>query len=430
MSLSRQIRNIYTINFLIFLYIIWSALSGIGFENKADYKLYIITLVGIFIMQYICYKKVNKIISAFISSSIALLLMYAFINNFNYLLMDMIYYIFIVFLFGKYDRNSLDYYKLKDYARKSIYIIIAAALIICKFDIYGKQEILKFYIIYLASAIILLRQSRAYISNLDKKVSVKNDILISIVLIIFCFDWVSNRVFELISLIFLFIKLLLSYAIIPLEYIMIKSVYLICYWIGPSLKKIIAELLKAVTRNNDNSPIKSSNNSNLDYSKFGVNNCNIPSWMPLVLEFLMVLIIVYIIYKFMQRYSDSKVREISDGVFEEREKIKSYKPKKSTKKFFDFLRKGKSINDKVIYLFTKFEYIAFKNGILKKSMTANELVEAAEEHFNIDNEIKVLANIYNEAKFSGRDVDEDKYYSSYKVYSRIRKTLDKRNKDS
>lgn len=63
-------------------------------------------------------------------------------------------------------------------------------------------------------------------------------------------------------------------------------------------------------------------------------------------------------------------------------------------------------------------------------MTDNELIEGAEKNFNIDNEIEILANVYNEAKFSRRKVDKDTYYSFYKVYPRIRKIFDKRNKDS
>lgn len=424
MSLNRQIRNIYTINFLIFLYIIWSTLSSFAFDNKVDYKLYIISLIGIFIMQYIRYRKLKKVMSVFIASIIAFLLMYAFIGSFKYLIMNMIYYLFIVILFSKYEKSSTDYYRLRDYVKKCIVIMIVVAIIIYNINIYQKQEILKFYIIYLASAIILLRKSRAYINNLNKKVSVKNDILISATLIIFCFDWVSDKVLNVVSAILSAVGLVLSYVAIPLEYLVGKFLRLLYYLFGSVLRKIMAMILKGMGTRSKNSSLKGLINSKLDYSKHAVKVHSIPDWVSSALGLLVVLAIVYVVYKFMQRYAEeSKTREISEGVFEEREKIKNDNRKKETKGIFNFFKRGKSINDKMIYLFAKFEYAALKSGILKKSMTAYELVEITKDYLKTDDEIRILADAYNEAKFSGKDIHEDKFYSANKIYLKIRKLL-------
>lgn len=430
MSLDRQIRNLYTINFLIFLYIIWSTLSNFGFENKADYKLYIITLLAIFILQYLNYKKFNKILSAFISLIIAALLMYAFMNNFKYLLINMIYYLFIIFLFSKYEKNSLDYCRLKDYVKNCIITMIAIAVIVFNIDIYQKQEILKFYLIYLASAIILLRKSRAYINNLYKKSSARNDIFITIILVVFCFDFVSNKVLKLISFIFSIIGLILSYAAIPIEYLFVKFVNLICYLIGPNLKKMLEKVFKALGKAVYEGSNKTAKITKINYGKGKISETVTPTWISSILGILVILAIVYVVYKFVQRYAENGEVKISEGVFEEREKIKNYKRKKETKKIFGLLKRGKSINDRMVYLFAKFEYAALKKGLFKNSMTADELVEVTRDYLNEDNEIKILADAYNEAKFSGKQLHESKFYSANKVYLRIKKIMRNNNASS
>lgn len=421
MSLDRQIRNLYTINFLIFLYIIWSTLSNFGFENKADYKLYIITLLAIFILQYLNYKNFNKIVSAFISLIIAALLMYAFMNNFKYLIINMAYYLFIIFLFSKYEKNSLDYHRLKDYVKRCIITMIVIAVIVFNIDIYQKQEILKFYIVYLASAIILLRKSRAYINNLYKKSSTRNDFFITIILVVFCFDFVSNKVLKLINLIFSIIKLILSYVAIPIEYLFIKFVNLIYYLIGPNLREMLKKIFKALSKAAYKGSNKTAKITKIDYAKGKISQTAASTWISSVLGILVIIAIVYIIYKFVHIYAQSKEVKISEGVFEEREKIKNYKGKKETKKFLHLLRRGKSINDRMIYLFAKFQYIALQKGLFKNSMTADELVKIIREYLKADDEIKILADAYNEAKFSGKDIHKDKYYDANKIYLKIKK---------
>lgn len=430
MSLNRQIRNIYTINFLIFLYIIWSTLSNFVLENKADYKFYIITLLAIFLLQYLNYKNFNKIISASISLITTFLLMYACMNNFNYVLINMIYYLFIIFLFSKYEKNSSDYYRLKDYVKKCIIAMIVIAVIVFKIDIYQKQEILKFYIIYLASAIILLRKSRAYINKLYKKPSIRNDILITGILVIFCFDSVSNGVLKLISLILSVLGLILSYAAIPLEYLLEKFVSLVYYLVGSNFRKMLEKIFKALGKAVYKSSTATTSSTKVNYAKGKISPTVTPTWISSVLGLLMIMAIIYIIYKFVQRYAENREMEVSEGVFEEREKIKNHKGKKETKRIFNFFKRGKSVNDNMIYLFAKFEYTALKSGILKKSMTANELVETAKDYLNTDNEIRILADAYNEAKFSGKDIHEDKFYSANKIYLKIRKLLRSNNASS
>lgn len=427
MNLDRQIRNIYTINFLIFMYIIWSTLSNFGVENKADYKLYIITLLAIFVLQYLNYKNFNKIMSVSISSISALSLMYVFMRDFKYLLINIIYYLFIVFLFSKYEKNSLDYYRLKDYVRKCIITMIVIAVVLLKIDIYQKQEILKFYIIYLASAVILLRKSRAYINNLNKKVSVKNDILITGALVIFCFDFVSNHVLKLISLILSFLGLALSYVAIPLEYLLEKFINLIYYLLGSNLRKMLKKLFKAIGQAVYKGSTANTKSTKVNYPKGKMSPTITPTWISSILGILVIVLIAYIIYKFMQRYADNKTMKISEGVFEEREKIKKNGRKKETKRIFDFFKRGKSVNDKMIYLFAKFEYITMQKGIFKNSMTADELVETTRGYLNTDNEIKILANTYNEAKFSGRNLHKNKFYSANKIYLKVIKLLRSNN---
>jgi|GEM_PF-2996719 len=419
MNPDRQIRNIYMVNFLIFMYIIWSTLSNFSLENRADYKLYIITLLAIFVLQYLNYKNFNKIMSVSISSISALLLMYAFMRDFKYLLINIIYYLFIVFLFSKYEKNSLDYYRLKDYVKKCLITMIVIAVVLLKIDIYQKQEILKFYIIYLASAVILLRRSRAYINNLNKKVSVKNDILITGALVIFCFDFVSNQVLKLISLMLSFSGLVLSYAAIPLEYLLEKFISLIYYLLGSNLRKLLKFLGQAVYK----SSVANTKSTKVNYAKGKMSPTITPTWISSILGILVIVLIIYIIYKFAQRYADNKIMKISEGVFEEREKIRKNKREKEAKRIFHFFKGGKSVNDKVIYLFAKFEYITLRKGLFKNSMTADELVETTRSYLNTDEEIKILADTYNEAKFSGRNLHENKFYSANKVYLKIRKLL-------
>lgn len=421
MSLDRQIRNLYTINFLIFIYIIWSILSDFCFENKIDYKLYIITLLAVFVLQYLNYKNFSKIVSAFISLIIAALLMYASMNNFKYLIINMIYYLFIIFLFSKYEKNSLDYYSLKDYVKKCIITMIVIAVIIFNIDIYQKQEILKFYIVYLASAIILLRKSRAYINNLYKKSSARNDIFITIILVVFCFDFVSNKVLKLINLIFSIIGLILSYVAIPIEYLFIKFVNLIYYLIGPNLRKMLQKIFKALGKAIYEGSKKPANNIKIDYSKEKISQTVNHTWISSVVGILVIAAIVYVVYKFVQGYAENKKVKISEGVFEEREKIKNYKRKKETKKIFRLLRRGKSINDRMIYLFAKFQYIALQKGLFKNSMTADELIKITREYLKADDEIKILAEAYNEAKFSGKEIHKDKYYDANRIYIKIKK---------
>ncbi|WP_234123064.1 hypothetical protein [Clostridium hydrogenum] len=419
MSWYREVKTIYTINLLMILYIVWSIVSIALFGNPIDYKFYLITLIGIFIIEYFLTKKKMKNVGIAISILVALVLLYFSINDMTYVVMNAAYYIFEVFVFVKFAEDSIKYSALRGYIKNSIIVMMFVVIFMHRLDAHQLQSTFRFYVIFLISSVLLLRESRSYSSKVKKRTPLKNNVLISAGMIFFSFDFVLEAIFKIIGLVLKFLGFVFS----PLKPLGYKLAVILDSVLNPLMYKL-AKGWQNFYKSNPNGKLKikaSQYQKELHNTK---SSNGVATTMAIVIGIIILCTIIYVIYRF-TRGKKKNIKELKNDVVEEREKIKN--DNKNTKSFFSKLteafRKKGNVNEEIKFLFGKFQFLTYKKEIFKSYMTATQLTNVTKAHIDESDELDKLSNIYNEAKFSNRLMEKDKFEAMSESFDKVRKKL-------
>lgn len=419
MSWYREVKTIYTINLLMILYIVWSIISTALFGNPIDYKFYLITLIGIFITEYFLTKKKIKNVGIAISILVVLVLLYFSINDVTYVVMNAIYYVFETFIFIKFAEESMKYSALRGYIKNSIIVMMLVVVFMPRLDAHQLQSTFRFYVIFLISSVLLLRESRAYSSKIKKRTPLKNNVLISAGMIFFSFDFVLEIIFKIIGL----VLKLLGFIFSPLKPLLYKFAVILGSLLNPLMSKLSKGWQNYYKSNlNGMAKIKASQYQKELHNTKSYNG--VATIMAIVIGVIILCAIIYVMYRF-TRGKKENIKELKNDVVEEREKIKNNN--KNTKSFFSKLteafRKKENINEEIKFLFGKFEFLTYKKEIFKSYMTATQLTNVTKAHIDESAELDKLSNIYNEAKFSNRLMEKDKFEAMSESFGKVRKKL-------
>jgi hypothetical protein len=104
------------------------------------------------------------------------------------IILNSIFIIFILIMTDMMAEEDINYEAYKDRGKQSLMIMIGVGLLIPLVDIRLSQSILKFYIIFLISIIVVMREARSYSYKLRNKKSLVINIMISLTVLLMSLD--------------------------------------------------------------------------------------------------------------------------------------------------------------------------------------------------------------------------------------------------
>lgn len=412
MSSYRKIKILYTLTFTTFYFILWGTIS-FSLNNRVDYKLFIIAVAAVLLMQMLLNKELKSFKVLGVPIAVALPLLY-FVYDKNSILINIVFVVLNIFLLFNQESERIDYGAYSIKIKRGIYILAAAGLLLFLVDEQLRSTLLRFFIVFLIMGIWLLREVRNYTYSIYKK-SLWGNISIVILVLALTMEWV----YKLIALVlgrtlqgfsFIMDKLILFTAVL-----FVKCFGGIIEFLSYKLRNIKPQSLNlspALTEKNDTEIIAQ------------VNEIN-----PVIrhgFKAVVILLICYTLYRIIIKYRDFKVEEHSD-IQESREKIMHGN---SSKVRFSFERlkdrfKAKGLRQQALDIFKAFQVKTYKKDIFKEFMAAQELGALTGEKLRNMEDTKRLAELYNMSKFSNGEISENTVRDMKNIFNRIKDDVDK-----
>lgn len=414
MSWYRQIKTFYTISINMFFFIIWAIVSTIFLTNKLDYKLYFISLAAAFALQFLASKIKNRNFAIVLAIVIGML-MVLMTSKGLFFILNSIFIIFIVLMVSSFEDEDINYEAYKSRARNGLIFILFMGILMPFVDLNLSKSILKFYIMYLISNIVVMREARSYAYKLRNKQGMITNALISIVILLMSVDRVFNLLIGAIKAVLKLLNIILDKIIELLGFILAKPLV------------FITEKLRAIMQrgmDNFGDPSKDIQDAEQAKSKIPWDNqggISFPDWLVTGFKICLMLLILYIIFLIILRlgsyYSDK-----GKNIVEEREKIKRGKTRKDNfiKRMFKELFRPSDLRGQVLNIYRKFQQRTFDKGIFKRNMTARQLENVTKTYIEKSEGIDKLTEIYNEAKFSEHVVTESKVKTIKEKFDNIK----------
>ena len=413
MSWYRKIKNIYSMSLVTISFIIWSTLSKWLFENPVDYKLFLITLAIVFFLAYLSSKELKNTVVIIAPVGLSIITSFIFFKG-QTIFLNIIFLVFMTLITYIMDKSSIEYSKYKEDIIKSMVILLFIWIVSFTLGTDFVNAIFRFHILYIIMIIILMRETRRYVYDVKGKSSMVANIIIAVAMITLSFDYAGKIIEEIARL----LMKLASFILVIIVSILIKIFGGPISAISEKLKELIIKrgFYKAGEDASNNEPIKQITNVNYE----GVN---LPPVIVLALKILILFVILYLIYKFISRFT-SKTK-VYDGFVEQKERIVRKKKKKHwARDIFGKIFEGGGTNrDKILYTYKSFEKITEGVDIYKPYMTATQLKNVTK--INVDNfdNLEELTQVYNEAKFSLHDMTQIQVEQAKKGHNNIKKQL-------
>lgn len=415
MSWMRQVRTLYTISLLMLFYILWAI---IGFfllaHMETRYTIYLVWLVSVFLMQFLKSKTRNMVISLFIPGVVGLLLVYYVTKEPGAMvsltfLLNLIMTWFLIFLFLRMDKEEIDYNLHKKRMKYAVQILAALGLLIPWTTPQVTSEVLRFYILFLISVVIVLREVRLYFFEIRNKKSFYVNIIVIISMILVSIQQVSAFIVKILGAVYNGVATILTFIFtiigVPIAYLF--SGFKLDYLDAVS-KKVKPLLGAAQGGSGDKAKIKDAP---------VVQNLHVSPYVKVAIGIL----ILFIIYRI---FVKGTVAKENKSPLDQREKLaKEAKPRLNPLRAIQRLLKGNSIKEHILFTYRKFEHRTSGKGIFQTSMTANELKEETKPLVSQKDDLASLTDIYNEAKFSDHSMDEDKLKVIQDNYNTVKKEL-------
>jgi hypothetical protein len=412
MNSYRRIKLFYTLTFTVFYFILWGIISFF-LNNRVDYRLFIIAMAAVLLMQLLLSKELNsyKIMGFPIAAVLPVLY---FVYGKNGTLINTVFVILNTFLLFNQESERIDYGAYSIKIKRSIYMLVAAGLLLFFADEQLRSNLLRFFIVFLIMGIWLLREVRNYTYRIYERSLWGN---ISIVLLVLALTMES--VYKLIALVlgrilqgfnFIIDKLILFTAVL-----FVKCFGSIMEFLSYKLRNIKPQSLNlspALTEKKDTEIIS-----------------QVVEINPVVrhgFKVFMILLTCYMAYRIIKKYRKLKVEEYSE-IQESREKI-TQKSSSRVRFGFDKLKdrfRTKDLKQQALDIFKAFQVKTYKKDIFKEFMAAQELGELTGEKLHNMEDTKRLAELYNSSKFSRHEVNEHNVSEMKNIFNRIKDNVDK-----
>ncbi len=414
MSWHRKVKSIYSISLVTISFIIWSTLSKLLFESPVDYKLFLITLCIVFFTQYLNTLKLKKslfILFILVLSAGAPLIFF----RGQIIVINAIFLIFMALVTYTLENSPVDHTQYKQDIRKSILALGVIWLISFNLGSDFVNEMYRFHILYIIMVIILMRETRGYVYSVKSNTSMVTNIIIGISVVTLSLDFASNIIAKVLGL----LMDLTSFILVIIISMLIKI------FGGPI--SFIAEKLRQLLMKSDNKFITEGTTMDMKVNKppnmVEYHGINLPPELLLIIKILILLVILYAIYKILSRFRNET--KIYDGYSEKKEKIIKKKNKKHWVKdmFAKIFQGGGSNREKILSIYKAFEKTTEQADIYKPYMTATQLKNVTKINVNNCDDLEEMTQVYNEAKFSMHEMTQEKVEKVKKGHSNIKKKL-------
>ena len=399
MSWYRKVKSVYSITLVTISFIIWSTLSKWIFKNPVDYKLFLITLCIVFLTQYLNSIKLKKSLLILATLSLSVLACYILFKG-QIVLLNAIFLLFMGLISYLLEDSPVDHAQYKEDIIKSMVALILIWVVSFALGIQFVNAMYRFHIFYIIMIIILLRETRRYVYDVKSNKSMGTNIIIGISVLVLSLDFANKIIAGLLDMLMRLANFIL-YIIIS---ILIKIFGGPISWISEKLR--ILFLKREWTLFANDSVIEKNMNKQLVVTEY--KGIEIPPMLILVFKMLVLLLILYGIYKFLSRFRSK--RKNYNGFVEEKERIVKKKNKKHwVKNFIDkVFQANKSNRDKILYTYKGFEKITEEANIYKPYMTATQLKNVTKIYVDNFDNLDDMTKVYNEAKFSLHPMTQEK----------------------
>lgn len=410
MSWLRQVKVLYTITTLIFTYILWSIIAYLILDTKVDYKIYLISVTAVLIMMYMRNRVKNKALSNIIPSLFSagvFILIYPFKGAVGCAL----YSIFMLQLFYNLEDEDIQYDTYRSRIRNSIIILIFVGLIFPFVDRNLMQQLFRFYLIYLICCVIVLREARIYANKLQNKKTLTTNIGIIMFVALASTDFVYGILVRIAKFAFDIFSFIMDKVLIVLAAVFVSP-----------FAKLIEKIRKMLEEKGVQLDIGNKNLKKLSNDQLPEPSTLSPA-VVLIIKIVLALIIIYVFYKCFLMLKPKKKKQGDAIVIQEKiQKEKIKKTKGIFSRIMDRLFKGDGGNrHKIRELYRKFEERMDDREIYKKHMTATQLSNVAKSQIEEREVLDQITHIYNEAKFSEHEIDEQMLNGMKDGYSKIKK---------
>lgn len=413
MSGYRKVKSIYSISFVTISFIIWSTLSKWLFQNPVEYKLFLICACVVFFTQYINNVKLNKIIIKILILGVSIMASVIFFNE-QAIRLNAIYLLFTASTIYFLEGAPIDHSQFKEDINKSMALLIFIWIISFRLGIDFVDEIYKFHILYIIMIIMLMRETQRYVYHIKNKTSMVTNIIIGISVLTLSLDYAGEIVKGLLDMLKDLINFVLIIIITLLSKILggfVSGSRLVNWKDG----KILGE------------PTISNGavigGKSIDKPGILTNELQQQPMLILVFKIVILLIILYMLYKFLTRFRSKE--KTYNGFIEEKERIvRGNKKKHWIKGLFGKISSGGGSNrDKILYTYKGFEKITKQADIYKTYMTATQLKNVTKVNVSNFDNLEEMTAFYNEAKFSVHDITEEQVQRVKNGHRNIKRQL-------
>jgi hypothetical protein len=414
MSWYRQIKTFYTFSINMFFFIIWGVVSSIFLGNRLDYRLYLVSLALAFLIQFMTSKRARISLIMLIAVPTAGLLTFM-VSKGIYFILNSMFIIFIIYMTSTMEYEDVNYDAYKARARNGLVFLLFLGALLPLIDIDLSKSILKFYVMYLISNIIVMREARSYYYKVRTKRSFIINVIISVAILAISADVIFARLLVLIKYVMRIFGILIS-AVIDFIGLLLAKPLVMCISKLQTLMTKGMELIKV--------PEKSPVDFESAVDKVPFEETVSFMWMYNLLRIAMAASILAAVFIMISRAAVRHRNKAS--IFEEhREKITREKSKKEgfISKLIKSLAKPSDIRGQILNIYRKFEEKTYGKGIFKRHMTAKQLENVTRTCIEKPEGLSSLTSIYNEAKFSKHETSDEKLRIMKEEFGKVKKQL-------
>ena len=415
MSWYRKVKSIYSITLITTAFIIWSTLSKWLMQNPVEYKLFLIALGVVFITQYLNNKNLKRpmVIGVPLGISIlASLLIFQGQSSF----LNIIFLLFMILITYAMEDTPIEHSKYKEDIKKSMVGLVFIWIISFTQGTDFVNEMYKFHILYIIMIIILMRETRRYVYNVNSNGSKLTNIIIGISVVTLSLDYASIIISKVISLLMNLASFILYMIVVVLTKIF-----------GAPIAAIIYKLKAIIIKRDVFQPGESIIDDNLNEPPTVPNyeGIELPPLLIFAFKIFILLLILYGIYRFLLRFS-SRAKNPSEFV-EIKERITKRRKKKTRVKDIlgRFFQGGGSNRDKILSKYKELEKVTAEVDIYKPHMTATQLKNVIKLKVDNFDYLDEATDAYNEAKFSLHEMNEKQVEVVKKAHNNIKSSSSK-----
>jgi hypothetical protein len=382
-------------------------------RNPVEYKLFLIALGVVFITQYLNSKNLKRPVIIGVPLGISILTSLLMFEG-QWRLLNVIFLLFMILITYAMEDKPIEHSKYKEDIKKSMVGLVFIWIISFTQGTDFVNEMYKFHIFYIIMIIILMRETRRYVYNVNSNGSKLTNIIIGISVVTLSLDYASIIISKVISL-------LMNLASFILYMIVVVLTKIFGAPIATIIDKLKAIIIKRDVFQPGESIIEDSVNEPPTVPNY--EGIQLPPLLIFAFKILILILILYGIYRFLLRFS-SKIKNTSEFV-EVKEKITRRKKKKTRVKDIlgRFFQGGGSNRDKILFKYKELERITAEVDIYKPHMTATQLKNVIKIKLDNFDNLDETTEVYNEAKFSLHEMTEKQVEVVKKGHSNIKRQL-------